>query len=115
MPILINAVAITPMSMQAYVSASAECGSIVRSRCKSLRLSEYGLLRPSLMRPSHGLRGTYSGAGTTAVNGATAYTTSTDSQISGGFLGVDQAWGLFQGSIAAHNNHAAYYSASELT
>src|SRR3954467_11007177 len=24
-------------------------------------------------------------------------------------LRVDQAWGLFQGSFAAHNNHAAYY------
>ena len=23
---------------------------------------------------------------------------------------VDQAWGLFQASVAAHDNHAAYYS-----
>ncbi|MGY2933110.1 hypothetical protein ACVWZ6_002712 [Bradyrhizobium sp. GM6.1] len=28
---------------------------------------------------------------------------------------VDQAWGLFQASFAAHDNHAAYYGASELT
>ncbi|TFV36602.1 porin [Bradyrhizobium niftali] len=28
---------------------------------------------------------------------------------------VDQAWGLFQASFAAHENHAAYYGASELT
>lgn len=28
---------------------------------------------------------------------------------------VDQAWGLFQGSLAAHDNHAAYYGASEVT
>lgn len=28
---------------------------------------------------------------------------------------VDQAWGLFQASVAAHNNHAAYYGATELT
>lgn len=28
---------------------------------------------------------------------------------------VDQAWGLFQASVAAHDNHAAYYGASELT
>src|SRR4051794_39404458 len=30
-------------------------------------------------------------------------------------LRVDQAWGLFQGSFAAHNNHAAYYGGTELT
>ncbi|WP_439397400.1 porin [Bradyrhizobium sp. PMVTL-01] len=28
---------------------------------------------------------------------------------------VDQAWGLFQASFAAHDNHAAYYGASEVT
>ncbi|MDA9476910.1 polymerase [Bradyrhizobium sp. CCBAU 65884] len=28
---------------------------------------------------------------------------------------VDQAWGLFQASVAAHDNHAAYYGASEPT
>ena len=32
-----------------------------------------------------------------------------------GMLRVDQAWGLFQASVAAHDNHAAYYGASELT
>lgn len=30
-------------------------------------------------------------------------------------LRVDQAWGLLQASVAAHDNHAAYYGASELT
>ncbi|KRR15023.1 porin [Bradyrhizobium retamae] len=30
-------------------------------------------------------------------------------------LRVEQAWGLFQASVAAHNNHAAYYGATELT
>lgn len=30
-------------------------------------------------------------------------------------LRVDQAWGLFQASAAAHDNHAAYYGATELT
>lgn len=30
-------------------------------------------------------------------------------------LRVDQKWGLFQASVAAHDNHAAYYGASELT
>lgn len=30
-------------------------------------------------------------------------------------LRVDQSWGLFQASLAAHNNHAAYYSATEVT
>ena len=28
---------------------------------------------------------------------------------------VDQAWGTFQASIAAHDNHVAYYGATELT
>ncbi|MCK1437550.1 porin [Bradyrhizobium sp. 15] len=30
-------------------------------------------------------------------------------------LRVDQAWGLFQASVAAHDNHAGYYGASEPT
>jgi hypothetical protein len=30
-----------------------------------------------------------------------------------GMVRVDQAWGLFQASFAAHDNHAAYYGASE--
>lgn len=30
-------------------------------------------------------------------------------------LRVDQAWGLFQASVAAHNNHAAYYGVDETT
>ena len=30
-------------------------------------------------------------------------------------LRVDQAWGLFQASVAAHDNHAAYYGATEAT
>ncbi|MFB9269353.1 porin, partial [Bradyrhizobium erythrophlei] len=30
-------------------------------------------------------------------------------------LRVDQSWGLFQASFAAHDNHAAYYGGSELT
>ena len=32
-----------------------------------------------------------------------------------GVLTVDQAWGLFQLSAAAHDNHAAYYGATEAT
>jgi hypothetical protein len=32
-----------------------------------------------------------------------------------GVLKVDQAWGVFQLSAAAHNNHAAYYGATETT
>ncbi|WP_018323166.1 porin [Bradyrhizobium sp. WSM2793] len=28
---------------------------------------------------------------------------------------VDQAWGLFQASVAAHENHAGYYGATEVT
>lgn len=30
-------------------------------------------------------------------------------------LRVDQVWGLFQASVALHDNHAAYYGASEVT
>ncbi|WP_407154541.1 porin [Bradyrhizobium sp. STM 3557] len=30
-------------------------------------------------------------------------------------LRVDQAWGLFQASVAAHDNHVGYYGANELT
>jgi len=30
-------------------------------------------------------------------------------------LRVDQAWGLFQASVAAHDNHAAYYGPTEVT
>ncbi|NEV02386.1 porin [Bradyrhizobium uaiense] len=30
-------------------------------------------------------------------------------------LRVDQAWGLFQASFAAHDNHTAYYGATEVT
>ncbi len=32
-----------------------------------------------------------------------------------GMVRVDQAWGLFQASVAAHDNHAAYYGATEIT
>jgi hypothetical protein len=32
-----------------------------------------------------------------------------------GVLKVDQAWGVAQLSVAAHDNHAAYYGATELT
>jgi hypothetical protein len=32
-----------------------------------------------------------------------------------GTVRVDQAWGLFQASFAAHDNHAAYYGVSEIT
>src|SRR6266568_5516622 len=32
-----------------------------------------------------------------------------------GVLKVDQAWGLFQVSAAAHDNHAAYFGATEIT
>ena len=32
-----------------------------------------------------------------------------------GVLKVDQAWGLFQASVAAHDNHVAYYGATEVT
>ncbi|MES5488820.1 porin, partial [Bradyrhizobium sp. INPA03-11B] len=32
-----------------------------------------------------------------------------------GMIRIDQAWGLFQASLAAHDNHTAYYGATEAT
>jgi Porin subfamily len=32
-----------------------------------------------------------------------------------GMVRIDQAWGLFQASFAAHDNHAGYYGANELS
>jgi hypothetical protein len=32
-----------------------------------------------------------------------------------GSLRIDQAWGLFQASVAAHDNHVGYYGTSEVT
>ena len=32
-----------------------------------------------------------------------------------GSLQIDQAWGLFKASVAAHNNHAGYYGGTETT
>jgi hypothetical protein len=32
-----------------------------------------------------------------------------------GMIRVDQAWGLFQASVAAHDNHVAYYGATEIS
>jgi hypothetical protein len=32
-----------------------------------------------------------------------------------GMIRVDQAWGLFQASVATHNNRAAYFGATEIT
>ncbi|WP_298244767.1 porin [uncultured Bradyrhizobium sp.] len=32
-----------------------------------------------------------------------------------GMVRVDQAWGLFQASVAAHDNHVGYYGATEVT
>jgi hypothetical protein len=52
-------------------------------------------------------------------SGLTAYGTSDYAGVVApdfvGMIRVDQAWGLFQASVAAHDNHAAYYGASELT
>ncbi|MDA9488303.1 porin [Bradyrhizobium sp. CCBAU 11361] len=60
------------------------------------------------------------------VSGATAAGLSTGNYGASDFGGsrapdlvamvrVDQAWGLFQASVAAHDNHAAYYGATEVT
>ena len=52
--------------------------------------------------------------GTPAPFGASDYAGSVAPDFVG-VLKVDQAWGSLQGSVAAHDNHAAYYGGTELT
>lgn len=59
--------------------------------------TEYGVLRTYFDAVFSWNTGPYSGAGTTPVNGATAYTTSLSGQISGGSLGVYYAFFQFAG------------------
>lgn len=59
--------------------------------------TEYGLLRTYFEGVFTWTSGSYSGAGTSSVNGSTAYTTSTSSQISGGSLGIYYAFIQFAG------------------
>jgi hypothetical protein len=56
------------------------------------------------------------GVGTTALGAfGTSDYANTAAPDFVGMVRVDQAWGLFQASVAAHDNHAAYYGANELT
>ncbi|MBW7969008.1 porin [Bradyrhizobium sp. BR 10289] len=68
----------------------------------------------------------YYQAGNLNMTGATAYGMLSGAYGSAGIGGsrspnlvgmvrVDQAWGLFQASVAAHDNHVAYYGATEPT
>ncbi|MGJ4886619.1 porin [Bradyrhizobium sp. HKCCYLR20261] len=50
----------------------------------------------------------------TGVYGAQSYGGNVAPDIVG-MVRVDQAWGLFQASFAAHDNHTAYYGATEVT
>jgi Porin subfamily len=59
--------------------------------------TEYGVVRTFYEGVFTWRTGTYSGAGTTAVNGSTAYTSSTASQVAGGSLGVYYAFIQFAG------------------
>ncbi|MCK1538276.1 MULTISPECIES: porin [unclassified Bradyrhizobium] len=59
--------------------------------------TEYGLVRTYFSGVFTWTSGGYTGAGTSAVNGATAYTTSTASQVAGGSLGVYSAFIQFAG------------------
>ena len=52
--------------------------------------------------------------GATGPFGASDYANTIAPDIVG-VIKVDQAWGLFQASVAAHDNHAAYYGATEPT
>ncbi|MHC4049373.1 porin [Bradyrhizobium sp. 25ACV] len=59
--------------------------------------TEYGVLRTFFEGVQTWTTGGYTGAGTTAINGSTAYTTSIASQISAGSIGVYYAFFQFAG------------------
>ncbi|MCK1603963.1 porin [Bradyrhizobium sp. 166] len=59
--------------------------------------TEYGMLRTYFEAVNTWSTGGYTGAGTSAINGSTAYTTSIASQISAGSLGVYYAFFQFAG------------------
>ncbi|PJG50597.1 porin [Bradyrhizobium forestalis] len=59
--------------------------------------TEYGVVRTFAELKFTWTSGTYSGAGSTGVNGATAYTSSAGSQVAGGALGIDYAFIQFAG------------------
>lgn len=59
--------------------------------------TEYGVVRTFYEGVFTWRTGTYSGAGTTGVNGATSYTTSTAARVAGGSLGVYYAFIQFAG------------------
>ncbi|WFU31370.1 porin [Bradyrhizobium brasilense] len=59
--------------------------------------TEYGVLRTYFDAVFSWTTGGYSGAGTSPVNGSTAYTSSTASQVAGGSLGVYYAFIQFAG------------------
>lgn len=59
--------------------------------------TEYGLIRTYFDGVYSWTTGNYTGAGSTAVNGATAYTTSLNSQVGTGLLGVYAAFIQFAG------------------
>ncbi|KJC60302.1 polymerase [Bradyrhizobium sp. LTSPM299] len=54
------------------------------------------------------------GTGTLGAYGASDYAGTIAPDLIAA-LRVDQAWGLFQASFVAHDNHAAYYGATEVT
>jgi len=60
---------------------------------------------PDLFTTAKGMGGSY---GTNAIGG-------TRSPNLVAQVRVDQAWGLFQASVAAHDNHVGYYGANEAT
>lgn len=75
-----------------YYSKSREALSI-----DTRTATEYGVVRTYFSGVFTWITGTYSGAGTSGVNGSTAYTTSVGSQIAGGSLGVYAAFIQFAG------------------
>lgn len=80
-----------------YISKSRESLNI-----DTRTATEYGVLRTYFSGVFTWISGSYAGAGSTAVNGATSYTTSVGSQIAGGSLGVYAAFIQFAGFTMGH-------------
>lgn len=76
-----------------YYTAQSRAGMSIDTRTAT----EYGLLRTYFEGVQTWSTGGYTGAGTTAINGSTAYTTSIGSQISAGSIGVYYAFLQFAG------------------
>lgn len=88
-----NGVAGAHNRLSNYYTSRARMGLYIDTRTAT----EYGLLRTFVEADNLWTTGSYTGAGTTATNGATAYTTSPGSQVAGGALILYDAFIQFAG------------------